>query len=142
MVQQSIGQVLLASPQHLQQAEAPTSFGGTNLFPALAPLLQTGTVLRLRTTHLRFGPDTSLGQPTVFYSTRTLTRRLLSPGVEEAEQLNAQAMRRYRERWQKHLGAPRVLPTPVLYPSRIEEILWPQPPPSAPLERIKNPPIP
>jgi len=43
--------------------------------------------------------------------------------VEWAERLNAEAMRRYRERWEKRLDAAPVLPVPALYRLKVEENL-------------------
>ena len=58
------------------------------------------------------------------WATRVAFRSVRSDwGGEAAGRLNAEAMRRYRERWERHLNAPRSVPVPSLYPSKVEEIL-------------------
>lgn len=48
---------------------------------------------------------------------------LSSPGVEWAERINGQAVRRQREAWEKAQKTGRLAPIPPLYPSRVWQIL-------------------
>ncbi len=107
----------------------------TNPPPSLQLRLPTGQVERLSI--LRLSEDHRSGTPSVWFPLRSVvaTHRIVSAGVEEAECLNAQAMRRYRERWAQHLGAPGAVPAPCLYPSGIEEVLAPRRPAPLPLNR-------
>ena len=48
---------------------------------------------------------------------------LFPTGMEEAERINAEAMRRYQERWERYLKAPGASSVPVLYLSKLRAML-------------------
>jgi hypothetical protein len=72
--------------------------------------------------HLQLGSDGVVARPgSVPGLANTSAARIKD--VLAAERINAQAMREFQQRFERHLRNPRSAPLPVLYPTRVELFL-------------------